>query len=75
MDKDVAGRDAQGEDIPEPRPTVRGELSEKEMEDLAGRLATERVKNLKGIADPFEEWERARQDILAQMRANRKKGK
>ncbi len=43
------------------------EMSPKEIEDLASRLATQRIKSLKGITDPFEAWETTRSDILSQM--------
>ncbi|MDD4869798.1 MAG: AAA family ATPase [Kiritimatiellae bacterium] len=42
-------------------------LSKKEMEDLASKLATERIQNLKNVADPFDEWEKARDEILFKM--------
>ncbi len=42
-------------------------MSQKDLEDMASRLATQRVKTLKGITDPFEAWEAARKDILSQI--------
>lgn len=49
-------------------------LSDKEIEDLASRLATERVKGMKHTADPFEEWEKARTDIINQIKAKQMAG-
>ena len=46
-------------------------LTTKEIEDLASRLATERVKHIKDVADPFEAWEKARSDILSHMAKSR----
>jgi len=44
-----------------------GNLSRKEIEELASKLATEQVKNLQQVADPFDAWEKAREQILARM--------
>lgn len=42
-------------------------LSSKEIEELASRLATQRVNTMKVVSDPFEAWEKARADILQQI--------
>ena len=61
-------------DLPAPVPTrigaPRKQLSDKELEDLASKLATERVKTMKHVSDPFEAWEKTRQEILAQIKKN-----
>lgn len=55
---------------PEPPPPVsstvrrKPRLSREELENLASKLATERVKKLTDVADPFDAWEKARADIL-----------
>lgn len=46
-------------------------VTQKELEDLASRLATERVKHIKDVSDPLEAWEKARADILSQMAKSR----
>ena len=50
-------------------------LSNTELEDLASRLATARLKQQDSIGDPFEEWERAREEILLRMKTIRQQHK
>jgi general secretion pathway protein A len=45
-------------------------LSRRELEELASKLATERVKNITTLTDPFEAWEKARNEILDRLLKN-----
>ncbi len=46
----------------------REKLSGQDLEDLASRLATQRVETMSQVSDPFEAWETARADILQQIK-------
>ncbi|MBA4387271.1 MAG: hypothetical protein C0404_04775 [Verrucomicrobia bacterium] len=46
-------------------------LTQEEKEKLASELATERTKDIVGIQDPFEAWNRAREEILKEMAEER----
>lgn len=50
-------------------------LSNSELEDLASRLATARLKQQEAIGDPFEEWENARAELLTRMKIIRQQYK
>ena len=56
-------------------PDAIAELSDTELEDLASRLATARLKQQESIGDPFTEWEHARKDILTRMKIIRQQHK
>lgn len=43
-------------------------MTPSDREQLASRLATERVRRLDGIIDPFEAWQNARLEILEELR-------
>lgn len=49
-----------------------GALTQAEREKIASELATERVEKMTGVQDPFEEWSRAREEILKEMNAQRR---
>lgn len=50
--------------------TEEQKLSRQELEQLASKLATERVKNITSVVDPFEAWEKARNEILDRLLKN-----
>ncbi len=58
-------------EIAAPKPTAAGsektKLSTKEIEELASKLATEKVETMTNVTDPFEAWEKARDEYLAQL--------
>lgn len=56
-------------------PEAIAHLSNAELEDLASRLATARLKQQETIGDPFEEWEHARKEILTRMKIIRQQHK
>lgn len=49
-----------------PKPEKK-KLSTKEIEALASKLATEKVEAMRNVTDPFEAWEKARGEYLAQL--------
>ena len=67
-----AGRRSAGhmptERLEQPQATIR--LGREELEDLANRLANERIKKMGKVEDPFEAWEKIRDGILEQMLKN-----
>jgi hypothetical protein len=42
-------------------------LSPDEREKIASQLATEKMKELSSVLDPFEAWNQVRQEILKQL--------
>lgn len=74
VEKKSVVKDETGEHVE--RTSIRNQiLSQEELEELASKLATTRIKEIKQVSDPFEAWEKARSQILEQLRQSNEEKK